>query len=143
VSSYRTSTRKAGDDVSVVAFRRPARRDGLEMPAGDVTTQEPPALPDVMSGGLRGVMTIMPMMLMSAVMVLMLVSSARGPLVWLMMGLMGVAMVGMLIGQLMVSGGDRKRRVGGDRRDYMRYLGQQRKRIRASIGQQRQATAWP
>jgi DNA segregation ATPase FtsK/SpoIIIE-like protein len=59
-----------------------------------------------------------------------------------MTGLMGVAMVGMLVGQLAMSAGERKHRMGGDRRDYLRYLSLQRKRVRKSIDQQREATAW-
>jgi S-DNA-T family DNA segregation ATPase FtsK/SpoIIIE len=55
---------------------------------------------------------------------------------------MAVAMGGMVIGQMAAGSGDRKRRLGGDRRDYMRYLAQQRKRIRRSVAQQREASAW-
>jgi len=111
------------------------------MPTGDISIQEPPALPEVIPGGLRNAMTFLPMMLMSGVMMLMFVGG-RGPLIYVMMGLMAVAMGGMLIGQMAVSSGDRKRRLGGDRRDYMRYLAQQRRRIRKTVAQQRDASAW-
>src|SRR5258705_13170723 len=106
--------------MSIVLFRRPARRTGPEMPTGDISIQEPPALPEVQSSGLRNAMTYLPMMLMSGVMMLMFVGG-RGPLSYIMLGLMAVAMGGMLIGQMAASSGDRKRRLGGDRRDYMRY----------------------
>jgi S-DNA-T family DNA segregation ATPase FtsK/SpoIIIE len=128
--------------VTVVVFRRPARRDGPEMPAGEISIQEPPGLPDVQGNALRGVMTFLPMMLMSGVMVLMFLGPSRGILTVVMAGLMGVAMLGMLVGQLILSGNERKRRVGGDRRDYLRYLGQQRRRIRASVAQQHEANSW-
>jgi DNA segregation ATPase FtsK/SpoIIIE, S-DNA-T family len=128
--------------MTVVMFRRPARRDGPEMPSGDVTIQEPPALPDVQSGGLRSAMMVLPMMLMSGVMVLVFVGTSKGALTWVMLGMVGAAMVGMLLGQVALSGGERKRRVGGDRRDYLRYLGQQRKRIRTAIDKQRAASSW-
>ena len=87
-------------------------------------------------------MTILPMMLMSGVMVMMFVGGGRGALTWVMAGLMGAAMLGMLVGQLAMSAGERKHRMGGDRRDYLRYLSQQRKRVRRSIEQQREATDW-
>jgi S-DNA-T family DNA segregation ATPase FtsK/SpoIIIE len=112
------------------------------MPGGDVSIQEPPTLPETQSGGLRGAMTFLPMMLMSGVMTLMFVGPGRGPLTWVMTALMAVAMSGMLIGQMAASSGDRKRRLGGDRRDYMRYLAQQRRHIRRSVAQQRDAGAW-
>src|ERR1700754_5035203 len=58
--------------VSTVVFRRPARRTGPELPTGEISLQEPPALPEVTpGGGLRSAMTILPMMLMSGVMVMM------------------------------------------------------------------------
>ncbi|MET7424488.1 type VII secretion protein EccCa [Dactylosporangium sp. NPDC005555] len=128
--------------MSTVVFRRPARRTGPELPTGQVSLQEPPVLPEVTPGGLRSVMTILPMMLMSGVMVMMFLGGRRGVLTWVMVGMMGAAMLGMIVGQLAVSAGERKHRVGGDRRDYLRYLSQQRKRIRRSIDQQREATAW-
>ncbi|MFG2042290.1 type VII secretion protein EccCa [Dactylosporangium sp. NPDC048998] len=128
--------------VSTVVFRRPVRRTGPEMPTGEISLQEPPALPEVTPGGLRSVMTILPMMLMSSVMVMMFIGGGRGALTFVMAGLMGVAMLGMVVGQLAVSAGERKHRMGGDRRDYLRYLSQQRKRVRRSIEQQREATDW-
>ncbi|GIJ62441.1 type VII secretion protein EccCa [Virgisporangium aurantiacum] len=128
--------------MTVKVFRRPARRDGPEVPAGEFSLQEPPAIPDVQSNGLRSAMMILPMMLMTGVMVMMFFGRGRGALTWVMMGLIGVATAGMLVGQMLLSGGERKKRVGGDRRDYLRYLGQQRKRIRAVVTQQREAGAW-
>ncbi|RIV36074.1 type VII secretion protein EccCa [Micromonospora radicis] len=128
--------------MSTVYFRRPARRAGPEAPSGEISLQEPPVLPEVTPGGLRGVMTILPMMLMSGVMVMMFLGGGRGMLTWVMASMMGVAMIGMVVGQLAMSAGERKRRMGGDRRDYLRYLSQQRKRVRRSIERQREATVW-
>ncbi|WP_329111310.1 type VII secretion protein EccCa [Micromonospora sp. NBC_01699] len=113
------------------------------MPSGEISLQEPPELPEIQSGGLRGAMTFLPMMLMSGVMMLMFVGPSRGgPMTWMMAGLLVVAMGGMMVGQMAMSGGDRKRRLGGDRRDYLRYLAQNRRRVRRYVGQQRDASAW-
>ncbi|MEU7575341.1 type VII secretion protein EccCa [Micromonospora sp. NPDC049240] len=128
--------------MSTVVFRRPARRTGPETPAGEISLQEPPVLPEVTPGGLRSFMTILPMMLMSGVMAMMFLGGGRGVLTWVMAGMMGVAMVGMLVGQLAMSAGERKHRMSGDRRDYLRYLSQQRRRVRRSIDQQREASDW-
>jgi S-DNA-T family DNA segregation ATPase FtsK/SpoIIIE len=123
-------------------FRRPARRTGPETPSGDLQIQEPPVMPDIQPGGLRQAMTVLPMMLMTAVMLLLFFGPTRGPFGWMMMGLMAVAMVGVLIGQFAVSNSERKYRMGGDRRDYLRYLAQQRRKIRRSVTEQREASAW-
>ncbi|MGH3663667.1 MAG: type VII secretion protein EccCa, partial [Micromonosporaceae bacterium] len=128
--------------MSTVLFRRPARRNGPETPNGDLHIQEPPVMPDIQPGGFRQAMTVLPMMLMTAVMLLLFFGPTRGPFGWTMMGLMGVAMVGLMIGQFAVSNSERKYRMGGDRRDYLRYLAQQRRRIRRSVTQQREASAW-
>ncbi|MET7394115.1 type VII secretion protein EccCa [Dactylosporangium sp. NPDC005572] len=112
------------------------------MPTGEINLQEPPELPEVRPGGMRGAMTVLPMALMSAVMMLIFIGPSRGPLMWVMVGLMVVAMGGMAIGQMAASGGERKRRIGGDRRDYLRYLAQHRRRVRRAVVQQREATAW-
>src|SRR5919198_605215 len=128
--------------MTTVLFRRPARRTGPEAPGGELHIQEPPVLPDVQPGGLRQAMTVLPMMGMTAVMLLLFFGPTRGPFGWTMMGLMGVAMVGLLIGQFAVSNSERKYRMGGDRRDYLRYLAQERRKIRRSVEEQRQASAW-
>src|SRR5919197_3431303 len=128
--------------VSTVLFRRPARRTGPAAPGGDLQIQEPPVLPDIQPGGLRQAMTILPMMVMTGVMLLLFLGPTRGPFGWTMMGMMAVAMVGLVIGQFAVSNTERKHRMGGDRRDYLRYLAQQRRKVRRSVEEQRQASAW-
>ena len=128
--------------MSTVLFQRPPRRSGPDMPGGDLSLQEPPELSEAQSGGARGMMTIMPMILMSAVMMLMFMGNSRGGMTYVMAGMMVVAMGAMMVGQIASSGADRKQKLGGDRRDYMRYLSQTRKRVRHSVAQQRDANAW-
>ena len=119
--------------MSTVLFRRPARRGGPDMPTGDLNLQEPPELPEIQSGGARHLMTILPMALMSGVMVLLYMSNMRGPLTWVMLGMMGTAIVGMGLGYVVFSGVERKQKLGGDRRDYLRYLAQNRRQVRQSV----------
>jgi S-DNA-T family DNA segregation ATPase FtsK/SpoIIIE len=128
--------------MSTVLFRRPARRGGPDMPTGDLNLQEPPELPEIQSGGARHLMTILPMALMSGVMVLLYLSNMRGPLGWVMLGMTGVAIVGMGLGYVAFSGVERKQKLGGDRRDYLRYLAQNRRQVRQSVTRQREASAW-
>ncbi|GIF25623.1 S-DNA-T family DNA segregation ATPase FtsK/SpoIIIE [Actinoplanes tereljensis] len=112
------------------------------MPSGEISLQEPPELPEAQSGGMRSAMMFLPMALMSGVMVLMFAGGSRGITTYLMAGMMVVAMGGMMIGQVAFSGTDRKKKLGGDRRDYLRYLAQHRKRVRRHINQQRDASLW-
>jgi S-DNA-T family DNA segregation ATPase FtsK/SpoIIIE len=128
--------------MATVLFRRPARRGGPEMPTGELSLQEPPELPEESRNGLRNAMLYLPMALMSGVMMLMFLGPSRGPTTWVMAGLMAVAMGGMVIGQAALGGGDRKRRLGGDRRDYLRYLAQHRRRVRRYVEQQSDAGRW-
>ncbi|MEU5941319.1 type VII secretion protein EccCa [Micromonospora sp. NPDC047548] len=128
--------------MGTVLFQRPPRRTGPETPSGEVHLQEPPELPEAQSNAARTMMTVMPMAIMSGVMVMMFTNGSRGPLTFVMAGMMVVAMVGMAAGTMAFSGADRKKRMGGDRRDYMRYLGQNRKRVRQSILRQRDANSW-
>ncbi len=56
--------------MSVVLFRRPARRRGPDMPEGELALQEPPTLPEVVPDS-SAVWTYLPMAMMSVSMMLM------------------------------------------------------------------------
>ncbi|GLY33782.1 type VII secretion protein EccC [Kineosporia sp. NBRC 101731] len=113
------------------------------MPHGEITLQEPPELPEVKPAGMRMLVTVLPMMLMSGGMVLMYTNNGSGGgMSYLMMGMMGAGMIGMAAGQMVSAGGDRKHQVGGDRRDYLRYLSQSRRQVRTFAEKQRSALAW-
>ncbi|TCB95425.1 type VII secretion protein EccCa [Micromonospora zingiberis] len=128
--------------MSTVLFRRPARRAGPKLPTGEIDLQEPPELPEPQSNGMRQAMLVLPMALMSGVMMMMFMGGSRGPLTYVMLGALVLAMGGMVLGQLVFGGMDRKKRLGGDRRDYLRYLAQNRKRVRRDVDRQRAATDW-
>ncbi|MEU4339255.1 type VII secretion protein EccCa [Micromonospora lupini] len=112
------------------------------MPTGELSLQEPPELPEPQGGGMRQAMTVLPMALMTGVMMMMYVGGSRGPLTYIMMGGLVLAMAGMVLGQVAFGGMERKKRLGGDRRDYLRYLAQNRKRIRKDVARQREAADW-
>jgi S-DNA-T family DNA segregation ATPase FtsK/SpoIIIE len=52
---------------------------------------------------------------------------------------MAVGMAGMMFGQMIRGRGDRKVKLNGQRRDYLRYLGQIRRKVRLAAGEQRRA----
>ncbi|MFF9062397.1 type VII secretion protein EccCa [Streptomyces sp. NPDC101213] len=129
--------------MSVVLFRRPARRRGPEMPEGQLTLQEPPVLAETVPDT-SAIWTYLPMALMSVSMMLMFLrpGGGNGVFMYLAMGVMALSAGAMLLGQLMRRSSERKQRLKGERRDYLRYLAQTRKRVRSTITEQQRALAW-
>jgi S-DNA-T family DNA segregation ATPase FtsK/SpoIIIE len=121
---------------------RPAREPGPPLPAGELELQEPPVLPEAASADLSSAMMYWPMGLSTGAMVLMFSSAAAGPTAYLASGMMGISGVGMLLGQLGRTAGERRRRLRAARRDYLRHLAQARKTARAAREQQRRAVGW-
>ncbi|NBM15791.1 type VII secretion protein EccCa [Streptomyces sp. GC420] len=129
----------------MVLFRRPARRRGPDMPEGEVTLQEPPPLPEVVPDS-SAVWTYLPMALMSVSMMLMFMrpgmGGGSGSFVYLALGLMVLSAGAMMAGQVMRRNSERKQRLKGERRDYLRYLTQTRRKVRAAVMEQQRALAW-
>ncbi|MFF3503299.1 type VII secretion protein EccCa [Streptomyces sp. NPDC003247] len=130
--------------MSVVFFRRPARRRGPELPDGELTLQEPPTLAEAAPSSAANMLTYLPMAGMSVGMVLLYtrIGSGTGPVIYLVVGLMLLSMIMMLVGQLVKSGSERKQKMQGVRRDYLRYLGGARRRARSAVAEQQRALAW-
>lgn len=127
--------------TSVVRTRGP-RAEGPEWPAGEIELQEPPELPEAQPADMASLITMVPMALGSGAMMMMFASPAAGPTMYIAAGMMGVSSVGMLAGQLVRPGIERKRRMNSERRDYMRYLAQVRKKVRRAAQSQREALLW-
>ncbi|MFE4663706.1 type VII secretion protein EccCa [Streptomyces sp. NPDC056716] len=129
--------------MSVVLFRRPGRRRGPELPEGELSLQEPPTLAETVADT-STVWTYLPMVMMSMAMMLMYISpgSSGGTFTYVAMGLMMIAAVVMLIGQWMRRRSERKQRLRGERRDYLRYLTQMRRKVRGAVVEQQKALAW-
>lgn len=132
--------------MSVVLFRRPARRRGPDMPEGELNLQEPPTLPEEVPDS-SAVWTYLPMALMSVSMMLMFMrpgmSRASGShFMYLAVGMMVLASAAMMLGQMMRKISERKQRLKGERRDYLRYLTQIRRKVRTAVADQKKALAW-
>ncbi|MDX3452982.1 type VII secretion protein EccCa [Streptomyces sp. ME02-8801-2C] len=129
----------------MVLFRRPARRRGPEMPDGELNLQEPPALPEVVPDS-SAVWTYLPMAMMSVSMMFMFMrpgmTKGSGGFIYLALGVMVVASGAMIVGQAMRRSSERKQRLKGERRDYLRYLGQIRRKVRGAVVDQQRALAW-
>ncbi|MFI6078697.1 type VII secretion protein EccCa [Actinoplanes sp. NPDC051343] len=112
------------------------------MPSGELQLQEPPVLPETQNQGMRQALMVLPMAMMSGVILLLFVGTSRGPVIWVVLGMMVLSMGGMAVAQMAFGSADRRQRVAGDRRDYLRYLAQNRRRVRQNVARQREATAW-
>ncbi|HZC63616.1 MAG TPA: type VII secretion protein EccCa [Streptosporangiaceae bacterium] len=128
--------------MSTVIVRRQERHEAPEMPHGEIVLQPPPEIPEVAADGLQQMMTYLPMLAMTFGMVAMMSGSGSGSLRWVGGGAMGLGMGGMALGQMARGKGDRKLRLNGQRRDYLRYLGQIRRQVRRAASAQRQALEW-
>ncbi|MBV2354902.1 type VII secretion protein EccCa [Streptomyces sp. J2-1] len=113
------------------------------MPEGDLALQEPPVISEPQPAG-NAMMTYLPMAMMSGAVVLLYTrpGTASSPITYLIVGIMVLAMGTMLVGQLLRAGTDRKNKLKGARRDYLRYLGAQRRRVRRAVADQQRALAW-
>src|ERR1700761_5938064 len=131
--------------MSTKLFKRPTRRVPPEMPSGELTLQEPPVLPEEASGNVALLLTYIPMAMGSSLTMLLFTnsSSMSGTRMWLAGGLMVLTTLSMLFGMVGRNSGTRRRRTKGERRDYLRYLTQTRRKVRQQTLQQQQSLTWP
>jgi DNA segregation ATPase FtsK/SpoIIIE, S-DNA-T family len=128
--------------VSTTVFNRPPLRPGPELPRGQIELQEPPSLPETAGAHGATLLMYLPMAAGSAAMALMFAQPGSHPVNYLSGGLMAASSLGMMIGMFGRTGTDRVRKLRGERRDYMRYLGQMRRRARRAMTEQREAMTW-
>ncbi|MET7473236.1 type VII secretion protein EccCa [Streptomyces sp. NPDC005648] len=114
------------------------------MPAGELVLQEPPTLMETVPDT-SAVWTYLPMAMMSVSMMMMFMRSggqSSGIFMYLALGMMVMAAGAMMVGQVMRKAGDRKQRLRGERRDYLRYLAQSRRTVQRAVVEQQLALAW-
>ncbi|WP_329791553.1 type VII secretion protein EccCa [Lentzea sp. DG1S-22] len=128
--------------MTTTLFRRQGREQPPEMPGGELSLQEPPVLPETVGGGLGPLLMMIPMAAGSAVMMVMMFGRSNMGMGLGMGAMMLVMMVGMVFSQAGRGGTERRQRMRGERRDYLRYLGQTRLQVRSVAQRQRTALAW-
>ena len=129
--------------MSTTLFRRPARRQPPEMPNGELSLQEPPVMPEEPTGNLSLLLTFLPMAMGSSMMILLFVTpGAGGATKYIAGGLMVVTTMSMMVGQMGRTSSSRKRKTKGERRDYLRYLTQTRRKVRQQTAEQRRSLSW-
>ena len=127
--------------MSTIPFRR-QREKPPELPSGEIELQEPPSLPELQAKDPLTMMMMMPMMLISGVMMLVFLGQRNPALaVGLFLGMLCLACL-MVVVQLTRAAAERRNTVRGDRRDFMRYLGQVREKVRQAASQQRESQLW-
>ncbi|MGN9807015.1 type VII secretion protein EccCa [Micromonospora sp. L32] len=127
--------------MSTVVFRRLPRQPGPALPRGEVLLESPPELPEPTPRGMGQLLMILPMVCGVGAMAFLYAGRGGGMMTYVAGGLFGVSMLGMAIGSL-GNGGNDKAELNAERRDYMRYLAQMRKRTRRAAEQQRAAMTW-
>ena len=113
-----------------------------DVPDGEITLQAPPALPKAGGGGgATQLMFMLPMMLGMGAMSFVYIGRSGGPLTYVFAALYGSAMLGMVVMSMSRGGMAKKAQVNEERRDYQRYLGGLRQRVRDVEEAQRHALA--
>jgi len=128
--------------MTTTLFRRPSREQPPEMPSGDLSLQEPPALPETVGRDFMSALMMLPMMLGSGVFMLIYIAPNNPVLGMSMFGLMALMALVMFLVQMARGGTERRGRMRGERRDYLRYLGQIRNQVRTAATGQRESLAW-
>ena len=118
------------------------RRPGPPPPRGELVLEPPPELPEAAGGGVGKYLTYVPMAAGAGAMVFMYAGNGGGPATYAAGGMYGLSSIGMVISQLGQGSGERRRRQDGERRDYLRYLGQVRHRVRQAAKAQADAQFW-
>ncbi len=128
--------------MSTVIVKRPPRAEGPPMPAGSVELAEPPVMAEPAPLDMRSFLMVVPMGLGMGGMIMMFGVFQRSSVAYLMGGVMAVGMLSMGVVQIGRAAGERKRKMRAERRDFLRYIGQLRKKARQSADEQRQAVVW-
>ncbi|MEO8888631.1 MAG: type VII secretion protein EccCa [Jatrophihabitantaceae bacterium] len=129
--------------MSTVLFRRSTRKTPPPEPRGEIVLESPPELPETVGGGGIGqTLTYLPMLAGAGATGLLVTGSGGTPMTYMASGMMALSMGGMALSSMGRSSGEKRRRLDGDRRDYMRYLEQVRRRVRTAADQQRASAVW-
>ncbi|HEY3505164.1 MAG TPA: type VII secretion protein EccCa [Actinocatenispora sp.] len=126
---------------STIVWSRPARRYGPSLPKGELALEAPPEVPEQLPRGIGQILMLLPMLAGAGAMA-MLYTGRGGTLSYVAGGLFGVSMLGMFFGSMSGLGQDRAAQLDAERRDYLRYLGQMRRRARRAAAQQRASLIW-
>ena len=112
------------------------------MPQGEIRLPSPPELPEQAADGFTQALMYLPMGAMAIGMIAVVAGGHASAVLYVGSGAMAVGMVGMMAGQIMRGRGDRKLKLNGLRRDYLRYLAQVREKARRAAAAQREVLGY-
>jgi S-DNA-T family DNA segregation ATPase FtsK/SpoIIIE len=104
--------------------------------------ESPPELPEQLPRGVGQLLMVLPMVCGVGAMAFLYAGRGGGTMTYVAGGLFGVSMLGMAFSSIGSGGGQKKAELDAERRDYMRYLAQVRRRARRAAAQQRAALMW-
>lgn len=128
--------------MSVITVRRGQRVEPPQLPEGEIPLEPPPEIPEVVADSFQQTLMYLPMIAMTVGMLSMIAGPRSSPMQYVGAGAMALGMGGMMFGQLGRGKGERKVKLTGQRRDYLRYLGQVRGKVRRIAADQREALEW-
>ena len=112
------------------------------MPRGEILLESPPLVSEPLSGNFTQLLVYLPMVAGAGAMVFMFAGSGGTVITYLASSMYALSSVGMMLGMVGRTAGDKRRKLDGERRDYLRYLGQVRRRVRTAATRQRAALGW-
>jgi DNA segregation ATPase FtsK/SpoIIIE, S-DNA-T family len=128
--------------VATVVVRRTERYDPPELPDGEIQLESPPEIPEAAPDSFRQTLMYLPMVAMMVGMGSMFAGNGSNKILYVGGGAMALGMGGMMLSQMGRGSGERNVKLNGQRRDYLRYLGQVRRKVRAATAAQREALEW-
>ncbi|TCC19328.1 type VII secretion protein EccCa [Kribbella speibonae] len=128
--------------MATILVRRPMRRLAPELPSGELLLEAPPEVPEPGGRQWMQMLMVLPMVAMMGAMMLMFSGSIGSSLRYVIFGLFGLAMLGMIVMAFFSRTGGGKAEMSQARRTYLRHLAQQRMRLSRSIEQQREALGY-
>lgn len=124
---------------TTTVFRRPARAARPTVPENEVVLKPPPELPQPEDNNVW--MTALPA-LSGLGSVLYMLTMGRGPIGYVVGSMFLVSCLAMVIGSVVRQRGTTRSKARNDRRQYLRYLEQTRREVRATARSQREALEW-
>ncbi|MCW2638605.1 MAG: type secretion protein EccC [Dactylosporangium sp.] len=128
--------RQRGDGMSTVVVKRLPRRAAPEIPAGELTVDAPPEIPQATNARLQQIMQIVPMLAGTVATALLFAGKSGGTYSYIVGGVFGISTLGMLATSWSNSG-PKKSEMMAARREYLRHLAMLRKRVRDTAERQR------
>jgi DNA segregation ATPase FtsK/SpoIIIE, S-DNA-T family len=122
------------DAMGTIGVTRP-RREPAGVPDGELVLEAPPEPERMVPAGMLA--RILPLVMLLGSVGFIAVMGVRNPTSWLFGGMFALSTVGMMATGGGRGGGQRSSAIDEDRRDYLRYLGQARRRVRAVADHQR------